>query len=157
MHESLCDTNIAFNSRNESLKKNFSNYRFSWKFLRMREFFNCKNSILINFFFSYQWQLEDHSLLVNNGYSASHSLDYIGPPEPKRRLVSSEALLHFETSQLVGQHPTQSVTPGYYYPVIPRNEARAIVLEDENALLRKKIEELKKQVRSINVIFDLIK
>lgn len=42
------------------------------------------------------------------------------------------------------------MTSGYYYPVIPRNEARAIVLEDENALLRKKIEELKKQVRSLS-------
>lgn len=99
---------------------------------------------------SIQWQLEDHSLLPNNGYNASsHPLDYIGPPEPKRRLVSSEALLHFETSQLVGQHPAQPVTSGYYYPVIPRNEARAIVLEDENALLRKKIEELKKQVSDL--------
>lgn len=99
---------------------------------------------------SFQWQLEDHCLLPNNGYSASsHPPDYIGPPEPKRRLVSSEALLHFETSQLVGQHPAQPVTPGYYYPVIPRNEARAIVLEDENALLRKKIEELKKQVSDL--------
>ena len=92
--------------------------------------------------------MEDHSLIATNGYSASsHPPDYIGPPEPKRRLVSGEALLHFETSQLVGQHPAQPVTSGYYYPVIPRNEARAIVLEDENALLRKKIEELKKQVR----------
>ena len=90
--------------------------------------------------------MEDQSLVANNGFNtSSHPGDYIGPPEPKRRFVSGETLLHFETS-LVGQHPAQPVTPGYYYPVIPRNEARAIVLEDENILLRKKIEELKKQV-----------
>lgn len=97
---------------------------------------------------SFHWQMEDqHNLVTNNGYNASsHPPDYIGPPEPKRRIVSGETVVHFEASPLVGQHTAQPVTPGYYYPVIPRNEARAIVLEDENALLRKKIEELKKQV-----------
>lgn len=100
---------------------------------------------------SFHWQLQDHhnNLVANNGgYNTSHPTDYIGPPEPKRRLVSGEAVVHFEASPIVGQqHATQpTVTPSYYYPVIPRNEARAIVLEDENALLRKKIEELKKQV-----------
>ncbi|XP_015592303.1 zinc finger CCCH domain-containing protein 10 [Cephus cinctus] len=100
---------------------------------------------------NYHWQMEDqHSLVASNGYSASlHPPDYMGPPDPKRRMVSGEAVLHFEASPLVGQHPAQPVTPGYYYPVIPRNEARAIVLEDENALLRKKIEELKKQVSDL--------
>lgn len=95
--------------------------------------------------------MQDHhnNLIANNGgYNTSHPTDYIGPPEPKRRLVSGETVVHFETSPIVGQqHATQpTVTPSYYYPVIPRNEARAIVLEDENVLLRKKIEELKKQV-----------
>jgi len=93
---------------------------------------------------------EHHNNLIanNGGYNTSHPADYIGPPEPKRRLVSGETVVHFEASPIVGQqHATQpTVTPNYYYPVIPRNEARAIVLEDENALLRKKIEELKKQV-----------
>lgn len=90
---------------------------------------------------------DQHNLVASNGYNASsHPPDYIGPPEPKRRLVSGETVVHFEASPLVSQHAAQPVTPGYYYPVIPRNEARAIVLEDENALLRKKIEELKKQV-----------
>ncbi|XP_033211396.1 zinc finger CCCH domain-containing protein 10-like [Belonocnema kinseyi] len=99
---------------------------------------------------SFHWPIEDHAMIATNGYSASpHPPDYMGPPEPKRRLVSGEALLHFETSHLLGQHPAQPVTSGYYYPVIPRNEARAIVLEDENALLRKKIEELKKQVSDL--------
>lgn len=94
--------------------------------------------------------MQDHNNLVanNGGYNTSHPADYIGPPEPKRRLVSGETVVHFEASPIVGQqHATQpTVTPSYYYPVIPRNEARAIVLEDENVLLRKKIEELKKQV-----------
>lgn len=94
---------------------------------------------------------EQHNNLIanNGGYNtSSHQTDYIGPPEPKRRIVSGETVVHFEASPLVGQqHATQpAVTPSYYYPVIPRNEARAIVLEDENVLLRKKIEELKKQV-----------
>lgn len=98
---------------------------------------------------------EQHSNLVanNGGYNtSSHPADYIGPPEPKRRIVSGETVVHFEAPPLVGQqHATQqpTVTPGYYYPVIARNEARAIVLEDENALLRKKIEELKKQVMCV--------
>ncbi|XP_074109750.1 zinc finger CCCH domain-containing protein 10 [Cotesia typhae] len=105
------------------------------------------------------WQFEDHQhVLTNNnghgGYSASpQSNDFIGgPPEPKRRIISGgEAILHFETSPIVGQHTTahSAVTPGYYYPVIARNEARAIVLEDENSLLRKKIDELKKQVSDL--------
>lgn len=94
--------------------------------------------------------MQEHNNLVanNGGYNTSHPADYIGPPEPKRRLVSGETVVHFEASPIVGQqHATQpTVTPSYYYPVIPRNEARAIVLEDENVLLRKKIEELKKQV-----------
>ncbi|KYM77867.1 PREDICTED: zinc finger CCCH domain-containing protein 10-like [Atta cephalotes] len=103
---------------------------------------------------NFHWQLQDHhnNLIANNGgYNTSHPTDYIGPPEPKRRLVSGEAVVHFEASPIVGQqHTTQpTVTPSYYYPVIPRNEARAIVLEDENALLRKKIEELKKQVSDL--------
>ena len=100
---------------------------------------------------NFHWQMEDqHNLVASNGYNASsHPPDYIGPPEPKRRLVSGETVVHFEASPLVSQHAAQQVTPGYYYPVIPRNEARAIVLEDENALLRKKIEELKKQVSDL--------
>ncbi|XP_020282356.1 zinc finger CCCH domain-containing protein 10-like [Pseudomyrmex gracilis] len=104
---------------------------------------------------NFHWQIEDqHNNLVtsNGGYNASsHPADYMGPPEPKRRIVSGETVVHFEASPLVSQqHATQpTVTPGYYYPVIPRNEARAIVLEDENALLRKKIEELKKQVSDL--------
>ncbi|KYN03908.1 PREDICTED: zinc finger CCCH domain-containing protein 10-like [Cyphomyrmex costatus] len=103
---------------------------------------------------NFHWQLQDHhnNLVANNGgYNTSHPADYIGPPEPKRRLVSGETVVHFEASPIVGQqHATQpTVTPNYYYPVIPRNEARAIVLEDENALLRKKIEELKKQVSDL--------
>ncbi|XP_076227898.1 zinc finger CCCH domain-containing protein 10 isoform X2 [Nomia melanderi] len=100
---------------------------------------------------NFHWQMEDqHNLVTNNSYNASsHPPDYIGPPEPKRRIVSGETVVHFEASPLVGQHAAQQVTPGYYYPVIPRNEARAIVLEDENALLRKKIEELKKQVSDL--------
>ncbi|EZA58634.1 hypothetical protein DMN91_009033 [Ooceraea biroi] len=102
---------------------------------------------------NFHWQMEDqHSnLIANNGYNTSHPADYIGPPEPKRRIVSGETVVHFEAPPLVGQqHATQpTVTPSYYYPVIPRNEARAIVLEDENALLRKKIEELKKQVSDL--------
>lgn len=87
-------------------------------------------------------------MVANNGYSMpAHPADYIGPPEPKRRIISSETVVHFEASPIVGQQAAPpTVTPSYYYPVIPRNEARAIVLEDENALLRKKIEELKKQV-----------
>ena len=90
---------------------------------------------------------DQHPLVTNNGYNASpHPGDILGPPEPKRRIISGETVVHFETSQLVGQHTAQQITPGYYYPVIARNEARAIVLEDENSLLRKKIEELKKQV-----------
>lgn len=108
------------------------------------------NDIFI-YLYSFHWQMEDqHNLVTNNSYNASsHPPDYIGPPEPKRRIVSGETVVHFETSPLVGQHTAQPVTSGYYYPVIPRNEARAIVLEDENALLRKKIEELKKQVSLI--------
>ncbi|XP_071572705.1 uncharacterized protein [Temnothorax nylanderi] len=102
---------------------------------------------------SFHWQMQDHNNLVANnaGYNTSHPADYIGPPEPKRRLVSGETLVHFEASPIVGQqHATQpTVTPSYYYPIIPRNEARAIVLEDENVLLRKKIEELKKQVSDL--------
>ncbi|XP_077276472.1 uncharacterized protein LOC143905153 [Temnothorax americanus] len=102
---------------------------------------------------NFHWQMQDHNNLVANnaGYNASHPADYIGPPEPKRRLVSSETVVHFEASPIVGQqHATQpTVTPSYYYPIIPRNEARAIVLEDENVLLRKKIEELKKQVSDL--------
>lgn len=105
---------------------------------------------------NFHWQMEEqHSNLVanNGGYNtSSHPADYIGPPEPKRRIVSGETVVHFEAPPLVGQqHATQqpTVTPGYYYPVIARNEARAIVLEDENALLRKKIEELKKQVSDL--------
>ncbi|XP_015509197.1 zinc finger CCCH domain-containing protein 10 [Neodiprion pinetum] len=100
---------------------------------------------------SYHWQMEDpHPLVHNNGYNPStHPPDYLGPPEAKRRIVSGETILHFETSPLVGQHPTQPVTSSYYYPVIPRNEARAFNLEDENALLKKKIEELKKQVNDL--------
>ncbi|KAH0952160.1 hypothetical protein HN011_011372 [Eciton burchellii] len=103
---------------------------------------------------NFHWQMEDqhNNLVANNGYNtSSHPTDYIGPPEPKRRIVSGETVVHFEAPPLVGQqHATQpTVTPGYYYPVIPRNEARAIVLEDENALLRKKIEELKKQVSDL--------
>lgn len=101
----------------------------------------------------FHWQMQDHhnNLVANNGgYNTStHPTDYIGPPEPKRRLVSGETVVHFEASPIVGQpHATQpTVAPGYYYhPMIARNEARAIVLEDENVLLRKKIEELKKQV-----------
>lgn len=98
--------------------------------------------------------MQDHNSLIanNGGYNTSHPADYIGPPEPKRRLVSGETVVHFEASPIVGQqHATQpTVTPSYYYPVIPRNEARAIVLEDENVLLRKKIEELKKQVYIVN-------
>lgn len=95
--------------------------------------------------------------MSSNGYgNASSNSDYMGPPEPKRRLVSGETVVHFEAPPLVGQHAAQSVTPGYYYPVIPRNEARAIVLEDENALLRKKIEELKKQVNSCSNPFRFI-
>lgn len=95
--------------------------------------------------------MEDpHPMVQNNGYNASpHPGDYAGPPEPKRRIVSGETVVHFEASPLLGQHTAQQVTPGYYYPVIARNEARAIVLEDENALLRKKIDELKKQVKEI--------
>lgn len=95
---------------------------------------------------------DQHNNLVanNGGYNTSNPADYIGPPEPKRRIVSGETVVHFDASTIVGQHATQAaVTPSYYYPVIPRNEARAIVLEDENALLRKKIEELKKQVYKI--------
>ncbi|EFN71948.1 Zinc finger CCCH domain-containing protein 10 [Camponotus floridanus] len=103
---------------------------------------------------NFHWQMEDqHNNLVanNGGYNTSHPTDYIGPPEPKRRIVSGETVVHFDASTIVGQqHATQpAVTPSYYYPVIPRNEARAIVLEDENALLRKKIEELKKQVSDL--------
>ncbi|XP_034195663.2 zinc finger CCCH domain-containing protein 10 isoform X2 [Osmia lignaria lignaria] len=100
---------------------------------------------------NFHWQMDDqHNLVTNNGYNASsHPPDYIGPPEPKRRIVSGETVVHFEASPLVGQHAPQPVTPGYYYPIIPRNEARAIVLEDENVLLRKKIEELKKQVSDL--------
>ncbi|XP_066598727.1 zinc finger CCCH domain-containing protein 10-like [Prorops nasuta] len=101
---------------------------------------------------NYHWQIEDQRNLVgNNGYNtaSTHATDYIGPPEPKRRMVSGETVVHFEASPMVGQHPAQPVTSGFYYPVIPRNEARAIVLEDENALLRKKIEELKKQVSDL--------
>lgn len=104
---------------------------------------------------SFHWQMEDqhNNLVANNGgyNTSSHPADYIGPPEAKRRLVSGETVVHFDASTIVGQqHATQPVTPSYYYPVIPRNEARAIVLEDENALLRKKIEELKKQVYQIH-------
>ncbi|XP_034938160.1 zinc finger CCCH domain-containing protein 10-like [Chelonus insularis] len=97
------------------------------------------------------WQYEDqHSLLPNNGFTPSpQSGDYIGPPEPKRRIVSGEAVVHFETPSIVGQHSAHPLTPGYYYPVIARNDTRAIVLEDENSLLRKKIEELKKQVSDL--------
>lgn len=85
-------------------------------------------------------------MVVNNAFNApAHADDYTGPPEPKRRCVSGETIVHFQTPSLIG-HPTQQVTPGYYYPVIARNEARAFVLEDENSLLRKKIEDLKKQV-----------
>lgn len=100
---------------------------------------------------NFHWTMEEqHNLVASNGYNTSqHPTDYIGPPEPKRRIVSGETVVHFETSQIVGQHTAQPVTPGYYYPVIPRNEARAIVLEDENALLRKNIEELKKQVSDL--------
>ncbi|XP_012270972.1 zinc finger CCCH domain-containing protein 10 [Orussus abietinus] len=100
---------------------------------------------------NYHWTVEDqHHVVANNGFGASTHPDYIGPPEAKRRLVSSEAVVHFEASPIVGQqHAAQPITPSYYYPVIPRNEARAIVLEDENALLRKKIEELKKQVSDL--------
>lgn len=104
---------------------------------------------------TFHWQMEDqhNNLIANNGgYTSSHPADYIGPPEPKRRIVSGETIVHFDASTIVGQqHATQqpTVTPSYYYPVIPRNEARAIVLEDENALLRKKIEELKKQVSDL--------
>lgn len=103
---------------------------------------------------NFHWQIQDHhnNIVANNGgYNTSHPADYIGPPEPKRRLVSGETVVHFEASPIMGQqHATQpTVTPSYYYPVIPRNEARAIVLEDENALLRKKIEELKKQVSDL--------
>lgn len=99
---------------------------------------------------SFHWQMkEPHPLVHNNGYNAStHPPDYLGPPEAKRRIVSGEAVVHFEASPLVGQHPAQPVPAGYYYPVIPRNEARTIILEDENALLRKRIEELKKQVKT---------
>lgn len=94
---------------------------------------------------------QHNNLVANNGGYNTHPADYIGPPEPKRRIVSGETVVHFDTSTIVGQqHATQqAVAPSYYYPVIPRNEARAIVLEDENALLRKKIEELKKQVYKI--------
>ncbi|XP_063978631.1 zinc finger CCCH domain-containing protein 10-like [Diachasmimorpha longicaudata] len=100
---------------------------------------------------NYHWQMEDqHTMVQSNGYNASPQPgDYMGPLEPKRRLVSGEAVVHFEASPLLGQHAPQQVTPGYYYPVIARNEARAIVLEDENSLLRKKIDELKKQVSDL--------
>lgn len=102
------------------------------------------------FLFSFHWQMEDqhNNLVTNNGYNTpSHPVDYMGPPEPKRRIVSGETVVHFEASALMGQHATQpTVTSGYYYPVIS-NEARALVLEDENTFLRKKIEDLKKQVR----------
>ncbi|KAK0083129.1 hypothetical protein PV325_009299 [Microctonus aethiopoides] len=103
---------------------------------------------------NFHWQLEDHhhSLVVNNGFNASlYPGDHTGPPEPKRRIVSAgETIVHFETSPLVGQHTAQPpVTSGYYYPVIARNDTRAIILDDENSLLRKKIEELKKQVNDL--------
>ncbi|XP_012235323.2 zinc finger CCCH domain-containing protein 10-like [Linepithema humile] len=104
---------------------------------------------------NFHWPMEDqhNNLIANNGgyNTSSQPTDYIGPPEPKRRIVSGETVVHFEASPLVGQqHATQpAVTPSYYYPVIPRNEARAIVLEDENVLLRKKIDELKKQVSDL--------
>lgn len=91
-------------------------------------------------------------MVVNNGFNASlYPCDHTGPPEPKRRIVSTgETIVHFETSPLVGQHTAQPpVTSGYYYPVIARNDTRAIILDDENSLLRKKIEELKKQVLNI--------
>ncbi|XP_014477188.1 PREDICTED: zinc finger CCCH domain-containing protein 10-like [Dinoponera quadriceps] len=101
---------------------------------------------------NFHWQMEDqhNNLVTNNGYNASsHPADYIGPPEPKRRIVSGETVVHFEASPLMGQHTTQpTVTSGYYYPVIS-NEARALVLEDENTFLRKKIEDLKKQVSDL--------
>lgn len=103
---------------------------------------------------------QHNNLIANNGgYNTSHPADYIGPPEPKRRIVSGETVVHFDASTIVGQqHATQpAVTPSYYYPVIPRNEARAIVLEDENALLRKKIEELKKQVYKIQIYIFITK
>lgn len=104
---------------------------------------------------------QHNNLVANNGgyNTSSHPTDYIGPPEPKRRIVSGETVVHFDASTIVGQqHATQpAVTPSYYYPVIPRNEARAIVLEDENALLRKKIEELKKQVYKIQIFTFIIK
>lgn len=96
---------------------------------------------------SYHWQIEDqHPMIINSGYNASpHPGDYLSPPEPKRRIISGEAVLHFETSpQLVGQQ--------IYYPVIARNEARSFVLEDENSLLRKKIDELKKKVCNTIII-----
>lgn len=91
---------------------------------------------------------DQHSSVTSNGFHPpAHPPDYIGPPEPKRRIVSGETVVHFEAPQILGQHTTQQVTStGYYYPVIQRNETRGIVLEEENALLRKKIEELKKQV-----------
>jgi len=119
--------------------------------------FNASIKTILFFCRSFHWQMEDqhNNLVANNGYNtSSHPTDYIGPPEPKRRIVSGETVVHFEAPPLVGQqHATQpTVTSGYYYPVIPRNEARAIVLEDENALLRKKIEELKKQVSFISCI-----
>ncbi|XP_032674046.1 zinc finger CCCH domain-containing protein 10-like [Odontomachus brunneus] len=101
---------------------------------------------------NFHWQIEDqhNNLVTNNGYNtSSHPADYMGPPEPKRRIVSGETVVHFEASPLMGQHATQpTVTSGYYYPVIS-NEARALVLEDENTFLRKKIEDLKKQVSDL--------
>lgn len=86
---------------------------------------------------------QQHSCVTSNGFHAPvHPPDYIGPPEPKRRIVSGETVVHFGAPQILGQQVTST---GYYYPVIQRNEARTIVHEEENALLRKKIEELKKQ------------
>lgn len=82
-------------------------------------------------------------------YLVQPSAEVLGPPEAKRRMVSGEAVLHFETAPILEQHSSQSVTSNYFYPVFNRNEARFIVLEDENALLKKRISELQKQVNDL--------
>ncbi|KOX69836.1 Zinc finger CCCH domain-containing protein 10 [Melipona quadrifasciata] len=101
------------------------------------------------------WKSEEpqHNLIATSHHNVSrpqHNFNGTSNGENRRYEEDrKETVVHFEASPLVGQHTAQPVTPGYYYPVIPRNEARAIVLEDENALLRKKIEELKKQVSDL--------
>ncbi|XP_021937074.1 zinc finger CCCH domain-containing protein 10-like isoform X2 [Zootermopsis nevadensis] len=72
-----------------------------------------------------------------------------GSPEVKRRHYPSPDIQ--QSNQLLLPRESYQTPHNHYYtaPMLPHVEARTLLMDDENSILRKKIEELKKQVSDL--------